>query len=148
MDLSNFATKADLKNMTGVDTSKFVKQVDLASLKSNVEILDIDKLRNVSTDLINLKSKLDKLDIDKLAPALADLITLSGVVKNDVKKDAYNAKIKNIEYKIPNITKLATKTTLSAKINEVKGEIPSITDLATTTALTTVENKIPNSNNS
>ena len=149
MDLSNFATKADLKNMTGVDTSKFVKQVDLASLKSNVEILDIDKLRNVSTDLINLKSKLDKLDIDKLAPALADLITLSGVVKNDVvKKDGYNAKIKNIEHKIPNITNLATKTTLSAKINEVKGEIPSITDLATTTALTTVENKIPNSNNS
>ena len=100
MDLSNFATKADLKNATGVDTSKSAKQVDLASLKSNVEILDIDKLRNVSTDLINLKSKLDKLDIDKLAPALADLITLSGAVKNDVvKKDGYNAKIKILNTK-------------------------------------------------
>ena len=42
----------------------------------------------------------------------------------------YNAKIKNIEDKIPDITNLATKTTLNAKTNEVKGEIPSITDLA------------------
>ena len=44
--------------------------------------------------------------------------------------NVYNAKIKNIEDKIPDITNLATKTTLNAKTNEVKGEIPSITDLA------------------
>ena len=42
---------------------------------------------------------------------------------------------KNIEDKIPDITNLATKTTLNAKINEVKAEIPSITNLATTTTL-------------
>ena len=52
-------------------------------------------------------------------------------------------KIKNIKDKIPDITNLATKTTLNAKINEVKGEIPSITNLATKTALNAVENKIP-----
>ena len=51
--------------------------------------------------------------------------------------------MKNIEDKIPDITNLATKTTLNAKINEVKGEIPSITYLASNTALTDVENKIP-----
>ena len=57
--------------------------------------------------------------------------------KNDVvKKDVYNAKIKNIEDKIPDITKLATNaSSLNAKINEVKREIPSTTNLA---------NKIPN----
>ena len=66
-----------------------------------------------------------------------DLSKLSDVVKNDVvKKDVYNAKIKNIEDKIPDITNLATKTTLNAKINEVKGE-----------PLTAVENKIPNVSN-
>ena len=43
VDLSNYATKADLKNATSVDTSKFAKKVDLASLKSNVDKLDIDK---------------------------------------------------------------------------------------------------------
>ena len=39
-DLSNYATKADLKSATGVDTSKFAKKVDLASLTSDVDKLD------------------------------------------------------------------------------------------------------------
>ena len=45
LGLSNYATKADLKNTTGVDTLKFTKKVDLANLKSNIEKLDIDKLK-------------------------------------------------------------------------------------------------------
>ena len=49
--------------------------------------------------------------------------------------------------KIPDITNVATKTTLDAKINEVKGKIPNITNLATTTDLTAVENKIPSVTN-
>ena len=49
----------DLKN---VDTSKFSGKVDLANLKSNVDKVDIDKLKNVSSNLSNLKSKTDKLD--------------------------------------------------------------------------------------
>ena len=120
--MSNSATKADLKNTTG--TSKFAGKIDLANLKSNVDKLDIDKLKNVPTNLRNLKSKVDQLDVDKLVPVPVDLSKLSDVVKNDVvKKDVYNAKIKNIEDKIPDITNLATKTTLSTKIKEVKGEI-------------------------
>ena len=55
----------------------------------------------------------------------------------------YNAKIRNIEDKISDITYLATKTTLNAKINEVKGKIPSFTNLATTAAFIAVENKVP-----
>ena len=58
--------------------------------------------------------------------------------------DIYNAKLKHIEDKKPDITKLATKTNFNAKINEVKGEIPN---LAKTTALTTVENIICNVSN-
>ena len=54
LDLSNYATKADLKNATSVDISKFAKKVDLASLKFNVGKLDIDKLKNVPTNLNNL----------------------------------------------------------------------------------------------
>ena len=57
LDLSNYATKADLKNATGVDTSKFDKQVDLANLKTNVDKLDIAKLENVPTNLSNLKTR-------------------------------------------------------------------------------------------
>ena len=89
-----------------------------------------------------MKSKVDKLDVDKLVPVPVDLSKLSDVVKNDVvKKDICNAKIKNMEDKIPDITNLATNTTLNATINEVKNEISSITNLAATAALTAVENK-------
>ena len=91
-----------------------------------------------------MKCKVDKLDVDKLVPVLVDLGKLSDAVKNDgVKKDVYNAKIKDSEDKIPDITNLATNTILNAKINEVKIEVPSITNLATTAALTAVENKTP-----
>ena len=145
VDLSNYATKTDLKNATGVDTSFFAKKIDLANLKSDVDKLDIGKLKNVAKGLSTLKSKVDKLHVDKLVPVPADLSELSDLVKNDVvKKNVYNAKIKNIEDKIPDITNLASNTTLNAEINEVKGEVPSITNLATTAALTIVENKIPN----
>ena len=57
-----------------------------------------------------------------------------------LKKDVYNAKIKNTDDEIPDITNLATTTALNAKINEVIKKIPNITNLATTNALTAVEN--------
>ena len=121
LDLSNCATKADLKNAIGVDTSKFDKKVDLVSLKSNVGKLDIDKLKNVPINLNNLKMKVDKLDFDKLVLAPVDLNKVSDAVKNHVvTKDVCNAKIKNIKNKIPDITNLATTTALNSKINEVE----------------------------
>ena len=64
-------------------------------------------MKNAPSSLSNLKSKVDKLDIDKLVPVPVDLSKLSNVVKNDmVKKDVYNAEIKNIEDKIPVIATL------------------------------------------
>ena len=51
LDLSNYATKADLKNETGVDTSKFVKKVDFTNTKSSVDQSYIDKLKNVPSGL-------------------------------------------------------------------------------------------------
>ena len=47
LELSNYATKSDSKNATGVDTSDFAKKTDLAHLKSDVDKLDTDKLTNV-----------------------------------------------------------------------------------------------------
>ena len=73
VDLSNYATKTGIKNITHVDTSSF-------ALKTNVA---------------NLKAGVDKLDIDKLAPLTADLSKLSNAVNNEVvKKTEYDAKIK------------------------------------------------------
>ena len=64
VDLSNYATKADIKNISHVDTSSFA----------------------LKTNLPNLKSEVDKLDIDKLVPLPVDLSKLSDVVKNDAVK--------------------------------------------------------------
>ena len=143
VDLSNYATKTDLKNVTHVDASSFALKTNLADLKTEV----------------------DKLDIDKLAPVPVDLSKLSDVVKNDVvKKDVYDklvAKVNSIdtsgfalktkydtdkselENKIPDISNLATKTALTT----IENKIPNISNLATKTALTTVENKIPSISN-
>ena len=85
IDLSNYATKANIKNISHVDTLSFA----------------------LKTNLANLKSDIDKLDIDKLMPVPVDLSKLSDVVKNDIaKKTDYNAKITKIENKIPDISNL------------------------------------------
>ena len=80
--------------MTGIDISSFAKNVDLASLKSNSDKLNIDKLKNVPNDWIDFKSLVDKLTVDKLIPVLVDLSKLNVVKTDVVKKDVYNAKIK------------------------------------------------------
>ena len=143
VDLSNHATKADIKNISHVDTSSFA----------------------LKTNLANLKTEVDKLDIDKLVPVPVDLSKLSDVVKNDVvKKAVYNklvAAVDNIdtsrfvfknnydtdkselENKIPDTSGLVKKTDSDAKMTEIAGKTPNVSNLATKTALTTVENKIP-----
>ena len=77
-------------------------------------------MKNLPSNLRNLKSKVYKLDVDKSVPVPVDLSKLSDVVKNDVvKKGVYNAKIENIEDKIPNITNLATTTAATAAENKI-----------------------------
>ena len=147
VDLSNYATKTDIKNISHVDTSSFALKTNLTSLKTEV----------------------DKLDIDKLVPAPTDLSKLSNVVKNDVvKKDVYDklvTKVNNIdtsgfvlktkydtdkselENKIPDTSGLVKKTDYNTKITDIEGKIPDGSGLATKTALTAVENKIPDVSN-
>ena len=85
-DLSNNTAKADLKNATGVDTSKFTRKTDLANLKSDVDKLDIDKLKNVPNGLGSLKSKVDKLNVGKLETNPVYVSKLSDIVKKKLLK--------------------------------------------------------------
>ena len=148
VELSNYATKYDIKNITHIDTSGFALKTSLSNLKAEVDKVDIDKLKGLPNNLSILKPKVDKLDIDKLVPVPTDLSKLNDVVNNDVvKKTKYDAQIENIEDKIPDISNLVTRANLNTKISEVKNEIPSITGLATTSTLTAVENKIPSISN-
>ena len=54
--MSNYATKADLKNSTGIDTSNLVAKFDLVSLKAEMDKADIDKLKPVPADLSKLSN--------------------------------------------------------------------------------------------
>ena len=84
LDLTNYATKNDLKNITHVDVSSFASKTNLAALKTEVDKIDVDKLNTTPTDL--------------------DL--LSNLVKNDVvKKTDYNTKVTSIEAQIARLTK-------------------------------------------
>ena len=140
LDLTNYETKTDLKNITHADVSSFASKTNLAALKTEV----------------------DKIDVDKLKTAPIDLDRLSNLVKNDVvKKTDYNTKVTSIEAQIAGLTKntvdnladitklkaidtnsfvLKTKlasdvTTLENKKDTVDKKIPDISGLAAKTSL-------------
>ena len=84
LDLTNYTTKDDVKNITHVDVSSYATKTNLASLKTEV----------------------DKIDTDKLKTVPADLAKLNNVVKNDVvKKTDYSTKVTSIEAQIAGLTK-------------------------------------------
>ena len=86
--MSNYATKTDLKDVTGVDTSKFAKNVDLASLKPNVNQLDVDKLKNVPSAKINkIKGEIPRITNLDTNTALTAVGNKTPDVSNLVKKD-------------------------------------------------------------
>ena len=81
LDLSNYATKADLENLTRFDKSEFGNRTDLANLRPDVDKLDSDKFKNIASNSRSLKGKVDNLDIGKLETNPFDLSKLSDVVK-------------------------------------------------------------------
>ena len=140
VDLSNYATKADIKNIAHVDTSSCALKTNLASLKTEVDKLDVDKLVPVPVDLNKLSDVVKndvvkKIVFDKLVAKVNSIDTSGFVLKT--KYDTDKSKLKN---KIPDTSGLVKKT----KTTEIEGKVPNVTDIARKTALTTVENKIPN----
>ena len=141
LDLSNYATKKDINDITDVDVSGFVSKTNLAALKTEV----------------------DKIDTDKLKTVTADLAKLSNIVSNDVvKKTDYNTKVTSTENQIAGVTKntlgnladitklkavdtsnfvrktkfTADTNTLENKTDDVEKKIPDISGLATKSSLT------------
>ena len=124
LDLANYATKNDLKNITHVDVSSFASKTNLAALKTEIDKVDAGKLKTTPTDL------------DRL----------SNLVKNDVvKKTDYNTKVTSIEAQIAGFTKntvgnladitilkaidtnsFVTRTTFSADTNALDDEIDGV----------------------
>ena len=118
LDLSNYATKDDVKNITHVDVSSYATKTNLAALKTEVDKIDIDKLKTVPDDLAKL----------------------TNVVKNEV--------VKKTDFSADNYvtrTRFSTDTnSLDDKIDKVEKKIPDVPGLATTRNVTTVVNNLNN----
>ena len=147
IDLSNYAAKKDINDITHLDNSNFPLKTNLSSLKTEVDKLDIDKLGTVPVDLSKLsnavKNDVVKKNVyDKLVAKVDNIDTSHFVLKTN-----FNTKFTRLENKIPNTSGLVKKTNGNTKITELENKIPDISNLATKTALTTVENKIPSISN-
>ena len=121
LDLANYAIKDDVKNITHVDVSSFASKTNLAALKTEV----------------------DKIDVDKLKTVPVDLAKLSNIVNNDiVKKTDYNTKVTSIESQIAGVT----KNTLDNLGDTTKLKAVDTSNFVLKTKLasdvTTLENKI------
>ena len=152
VDLSNYATKTDLKNISHVDVSSFALKSNLASLKTEVDTLDIGKLVPIPVDLSTLSDVVKndvvkKTEYNKLVKKVDNIDTTNFVKERNVKKMdqilKIDKKITKIDKKIPDVSGLLKKTDFDSKISEVEGKIPSISGLASNSELTAFENKIP-----
>ena len=123
VDLSNYATKTGLKNVSHVDVSSFALKSNLASLKTEVDKIDADKLKTVPVDLAKL-SNVDKNDVikkteyDELVAKVNGIDNTNFVSKTKYKKDQsdFKDKIDKIEKKLPDISSLVKKQILIPKL--------------------------------
>ena len=160
LDLANYATKTDLKNITHVDVSSYASKTNLAALKTEVDKIDVDKLKTTPADLAKLTNAIENDVVKKTdynTKVTSTEAQIAGLTKNTVDNLADITKLKAIDTNSFVLkTKLASDvTTLENKIDTVDKKIPDISGLATKTSLnaylqtsifnskvTEVENKI------
>ena len=116
VDLYNYATKTDLKYVTHVDVSSFALKSNLASLKTEVDKIDADKLKTVPVDLAKLSNVVKndvvkKTEYNKLVTKVDNIDTTNLKKKNKYEKDAtdFEDKIDKIDKKIPDVINLVKK---------------------------------------
>ena len=116
IDLSNYATKADINNITHVDASNFASKTNLATLKTEVDKLDIGKLKTVPVDLSKLSNVvknevIKKTEYNKLVTKVNNIDTSGFILKTK-----YDVDKLEIEKKIPDTSNLVKKTIYNTKL--------------------------------
>ena len=135
LDLSNYATKDDVKNITHVDVSSDATKTNLAALKTEVDKIDVDKLKTVPDDLAKL-SNVVKNEVVKKTDFIADNYVTRTKFSTDT--NALDDKIDKVEKKIPDISSLETKRNVTTLVNNLNNRIDNlkINDYAKKTSLT------------
>ena len=121
VDLSNYATKADIKNISHVDSSSFALKTNLVNLKAEVDKLDFDKLVPIPVDLskpihVVKNDVVKKYAYDKLVAKVSSIYTSGFVLKTKYDKDK-----SELDNKIPYTSGLVKKADYNAKIADIEG---------------------------
>ena len=124
LDLSNYATKDDVKNITHVDVSSFASKTNLAALKTEVDKIDADKLKTTPTDVAKLTNAIEhdvvkKTDYHAKVTSIEAQIT--GLTKNTVDNLADIKKLKAID-----TNSFVTRTKFSADTNSLDDKIDGV----------------------
>ena len=135
LDLTNYATKTDLKNITHTDSSSFASKTNLAALKTEVDKIDVNKLKTVPDDLAKL-SNVVKNEVVKKTDFSADNYVTRTKFSTDT--NALDDKIDKVDKKIPNVSNLATKSSVTILVRDLVDRIDKlkINDYAKQTSLT------------
>ena len=146
----SYWTKAELQNATVVDTSKLAAKSDWACLKAGIDKIDLEKLKTVPDDLRKpsnvLKNEVVKKTVyDKLVAEVNNIDTSGFALKTryDTDKQNLEKKISDADKNVRGTSGLVKKVEQNAKIIEIESKIPSISGLATSSASAAVENKVP-----
>ena len=133
--LTNYATKNNLKIVTHTDVSSFSSKNNLAALKTELEKIDVDKLKTVPDDLAKL-SNVVKNEVVKKTDFSADNYVTRTKFSTDT--NALDDKIDKVDKKIPNVSNLATKSSVTILVRNLDDRIDKlkINDYAKKTSLT------------
>ena len=148
LDLTGYATKENLNDITHVDTSDFSLKTNLSSLKTEVDKQDISKLSTVLRDSAKLSNKVanDLVEKTDFNPLQTNVDATN--VSKYVLKTKYDSEDGDLKLKIPDVSGLLPTSTFNSKITEIEGKIttvdgkiPDISDLATKTSISNLATK-------
>ena len=135
LDLTNYATKTHLKNITHVDVSSYASKTNFSALKNELDKVDVDKLKTVPDDLAKL-SNVVKNEVVKKTDLSADNYVTRTKFSTDT--NSLDDKIDKVDKKIPNISGFATKSSVTILIKNLDDRIEKlkINDYAKKNSLT------------
>ena len=123
LDLANYATKDDVKNITHVDVSSYASKTNLAELKTEVDKIDTDKLKTVPEDLAKLSNVVKNDVVKKTDFSFDDYVKKT---KFSADTDALDDKIDKVDKKIPDVSNLANKSSVTVLIRDLSDRIDKI----------------------
>ena len=123
LDLSNYATKKDIKDITHIDASSFASKTNLAALKTEVDKIDTNKLKTVPDDLAKLTNVV-KNEAVKKTDFSADDYVKKTKFSSDI--NSLDDKIDKVEKKIPDVSDLASKSSVTTLVKNLDDRIDKL----------------------